>query len=430
MGLFTDIFRPRKNKQAKIALSDADGFFKMLTGYRPVYSNWQGQLYESEIIRSAVDTNARYVSKSKVVINGDTRSKLATQLKYKPNAWQTWSQWLYRVSTILDMCNTVFIIPVLDNNLDTVGYFPALPQKCEVLEYKGVPWVKYKFSGGDVGVVEMSKCGILTKHQFYNDFFGEKNLPALDSTVDLLVSAKRSIKNAAESANDYKFMAQLDNFAKVNDLAKERKRFTDKNLKAEEDNEGVLVFPVTYKNIKQITPSEFTVSEKQIELINNNVYSYFGVNQDLVQGKTESKFIDSYYDGTIEPRLNQMTQVMTNVIFTQREQANGARIHFERELSTKDRVSMAQQLGDRGMITINEARALFDYPPIENGDILPVRGEYYMLGGAGNTDNQKASEKVEGAMTSADFQGASDIGIQEGVNNEQTDGQENTETGI
>ena len=421
MGLFTDIFRPNKNKQAKIALQEAEGYFKLLTGYRPVYTSWQGCLYESEVIRAAVDTNARHVSKSKVVINGSTQSKLATQLKYKPNSWQTWAQWLYRVSTILDMCNTAFIIPVLDNDLDTVGFFPALPERCEILDYKGTPWIKYKFFSGDIGVVELSKCGIVTRHQFYHDLFGEQNLPALDSTIDLLFSAKRSIKNAAESANDYKFMAQLDNFTKSTDLPKERKRFTEKNLKAEEDNDGVLIFPVTYKNIKQITPSEFTVSEQQIDLINNSVYSFFGVNQDLAQGKVESKFIDSYYDGTIEPRLNQISQVMTNVMFTQKQQANGAKIHFERELSTKDRVSMAQQLGDRGMITINEARALFDYPPIENGDILPVRGEYYMLGGAGNTQNQKASEKVEGALTSADFEGASDIGTQEGAENGNTE---------
>ena len=43
---------------------------------------------------------------------------------------------------------------------------------------------------------------------------------------------------------------------------------------------------------------------------------------------------------------------------------------------------MAQQMGDRGMITINEARELINYVPLppEIGDQLPIRGEYYFVG--------------------------------------------------
>lgn len=410
MGLFNDIFRPKKNKKQYKAINEAEGYFKLLTGYRPVFTTWQGCLYESEIIRAAVDTKARYISKSLVTIEGGAKPSLVAKLKRRPNGWQTWSQFLYRVSTILDMCNTAFVVPVYDDSLTITGYFPVLPEKCDIIQYKGTPWVKYRFSNGEVGAVELRDCGVLTRHQFYHDLFGEQNLPALEGTVDLLHTAHESIKNAARSANDYKFMAQLDNWTLSDDLPKERQRFTQKNLVAEEGNEGMLLFPVTYRNIKQLEPSEFTVSKEQMNLIQNNVFSYFGVNEDVIQSHVESKYIDSFYEGTIEPLLTQFTQVMTNVIFTAKEQANGAKIHFERELSTKDRVSMAQQLGDRGMITINEARALFDYPPIENGDILPVRGEYYMLGGAGNTANEKASTKVEGALTSDDFTNASDIG--------------------
>jgi hypothetical protein len=38
---------------------------------------------------------------------------------------------------------------------------------------------------------------------------------------------------------------------------------------------------------------------------------------------------------------------------------------------------MVQQLSDRGMMTINEARELFNYAPLPEGDTAVIRGEYY-----------------------------------------------------
>ncbi len=45
-------------------------------------------------------------------------------------------------------------------------------------------------------------------------------------------------------------------------------------------------------------------------------------------------------------------------------------------MSTSSKVAMAQQLLDRGVMSINEARELFNYPPVENGDIRAIRGEF------------------------------------------------------
>ena len=37
---------------------------------------------------------------------------------------------------------------------------------------------------------------------------------------------------------------------------------------------------------------------------------------------------------------------------------------------------MAQQLLDRGVMSINEARELFNYAEVENGNVRFIRGEY------------------------------------------------------
>ena len=45
-------------------------------------------------------------------------------------------------------------------------------------------------------------------------------------------------------------------------------------------------------------------------------------------------------------------------------------------MSNADKLSVAAQLTDRGIFSINEAREVFNLEPVEGGDIRTIRGEY------------------------------------------------------
>ena len=45
-------------------------------------------------------------------------------------------------------------------------------------------------------------------------------------------------------------------------------------------------------------------------------------------------------------------------------------------LSNEDKLRVCAQLTDRGIFSINEAREVFNLPPVEGGDIRTIRGEY------------------------------------------------------
>ena len=115
MGLFDSIFRPNREAQ-KAAVSQ---FYKTLTPYKPVFHTWQGSIYESELIRAAINARARHVSKLKFESTGAAKPSLKEKLHQGPNQWQTWPQFLSRTSTILDIHNTAFIVPVKDKSLTT-----------------------------------------------------------------------------------------------------------------------------------------------------------------------------------------------------------------------------------------------------------------------------------------------------------------------
>lgn len=381
MGLLDSIFRPDKNRAEQEALKNARATFKTLTAYRPAFTTWRGAIYESDLVRAAIDARARHISKLKVEIHGAAKPGLQAKLRQGPNQWQTWSQFLYRVSTILDASerSTCIIVPVLDEYLVTTGYFPVLPSKCEVVDFKGEPWLRYTFTHGQTAATPMKDCAVLTKYQYKNDFFGDGN-GALDETMKLVHIQNEGIEEAVKNSATYRFMAQVNNFTMADDLAKERKRFTQENLVADAEAGGLLLFPNTYQNIQQIKNTPYTVDAAQMELIKTNVSNYFGVNERVMQNLAAGDELDAFFNGAIEPFAIQFSEAMTKAMFTERERAQGsyliANANRLQYMSTAAKVQMAKELLDRGVMTINEARELFNYADMEGGDVAPIRGEY------------------------------------------------------
>ena len=383
MGLLDSIFRPEKNRAEQEALKTAHTVFETLTAYRPAFTNWRGAIYESDLVRAAIDARARHISKLKVEIHGSAKKGLQAKLRQGPNEWQTWSQFLYRVSTILDASDrsTCIIVPVLDEYMVTTGYFPVIPQKCEIVDFEGTPWLRYKFAAGQTAATPMRDCAILTKYQYKSDFFGDGNR-ALDETMKLVHIQNEGIEEAVKNSATYRFMAQLSNFTMADDLKNERSRFSKENLKADKDAGGLLLFPNTYQNIQQIKSTPYTVDAAQMEVIKTNVANYFGVNEKVMQNAATPEDLDAFFNGAIEPFAIQFSEAMTKAIFSERERAQGsyfmANANRLQYMSTTAKVQMAKELGDRGALMIDEIRELFNYAPLPDGagQVAPIRGEY------------------------------------------------------
>lgn len=391
MGLFEKIFK-RPN-----APQDTSGFFQTLTAYTPVFATWGGRIYESELVRSAIHARATHISKLSVQVQGSAKPKLQTKLRAGPNEWQTWGQFLYRLSTILDMQNTAFIVPVQDYLGEPSGMYPVLPSLCEIIDVKGEPWLRYQFQNGDHAAVELRSCGILTKFQYSDDFFGEDN-SALTPTMELINIQNQGISEGVKSAATFRFMAKLNNFTKPEDLVNERKRFTRENLQGEG---GVLLFPNTYSEIQQIKSSPFVVDAEQMSAIKSNVFDYFGVNTDILQNKAYGDAWSAFYEGAIEPFAIQFSDVSTKMFFTERERASGsflmATANRLQYMSNTEKLNVSAQMADRGIMNRDEIREIWNLPPLPNGEgqAYTIRGEYYLLG-PGNAVTKKGDDLTSG----------------------------------
>ena len=373
MALFDFLFKNRPKEKGRF-----EGSFKMLNGYTPHFTTWGGEIYESELIRAAINARATHISKLKVEVEGAARPALQNKLAHGPNQFQTWSQFMYRLSTILDVHNTAFITPVYDQFGEPSGIYAPLPHKCEVVQYGDVPYLRYEFSSGIKAAIELDFCGIMTKHQYKSDLMGETNA-ALFPTMDLIHIQNQGITEGVKSAATYRFMAQAGNFIKPEDLAKERKRFTLENL--QKDGGGLLLFPNTYTNIQQINAKPWVIDSEQMKVIRENVFEYFGVNEDILQNKAYGDRWTAFYEGAIEPFAIQFSEVMTRMLFTFREQSQGNRVMATANrlqyLSNAEKLNVSSQMLDRGIMSINDVREIWNLPPVDGGDARIIRGEYY-----------------------------------------------------
>ena len=392
MGMFEKIFG---RKEQPTALKNAQ-IFRMLEGYTPAWTTWRGCIYESELIRASLDAWGRNAAKLKPNLKGSALPELQNKLKVKPNAFQEWSKFLYQTATILGVRNNAFIVKTRAEDGTATGIINIVPESWELVEYDGEPWIRFILSNNKRRAERLADVGIMTRFQYKSELFGENN-EALKPVMDLITIQRQGITEGIKNGNSYRFYAKSDNWASDEDVGAEMERFnqfTFGNKKVERFNQftfgnkkaagGVLLFPNTYEDIHEMKLSGYTVDKEQQEHIKANVFDYFGTNESILQGKATGDDWSAFYESFTEWFAIQLSEVGSGMLFTDRERMGyGNEIFFSSNrlqyMSNKDKLAFVNGMGDRGMITKNEAREVFNLPPLPEplGSQILARGEYY-----------------------------------------------------
>lgn len=393
MGLIDKIF-PKQAQDKKV-----DGYFKTLNAYTPAFTTYEGGIYEMELTRAAIHSFATLCSKLKPEMQGSAYKNLERKLQFKPNPYMDTSKFIYRIATILSVNTTAFIVPLYGQDYETiVGYYPLLPQRTELVNVAGEPWLRYQFSNGEKAAIELSRVGIMTSHQYKDDFFGDGN-GALIPTLKLLDIQKQGIEEGVKQSAMLRFMAKVGQTLRPEDLKKERDRFASDNL-SQENSSGVMMFDAKYSEVKQIDSKPFIVDADQMKLIQTNVYNYFGTNEKILQNNYSEDEWNAYYEGKIEPFALQLSLVMSNMTYSQTELGFGNQIIFTANrmqyASNSTKLQVSSQLFDRGILTTNQIMDIWNMAHVEDGDKRYIRKEYtevskldYDIGGDSNANSEQ-----------------------------------------
>ena len=376
MGAFDFIFkRPKKAEQ------QVSGYFKMLDGYTPIFTSYDGGVYEMELTRACIHTFANHCSKLKPHVEGPDLQRLQAVLDSRPNPFMTTAQFVYKVATIYEAKNTCFIAPILDDRDQLIGYYPVNPTQTEIVDVKGEPFLRYRFASGQYAAIELRRCGVVSKFLYNSDIFGEDNR-ALQTTMQLLNMQNQGIAEGIKNSASFRFMATLNNFAKAKDLADERKNWVAENLGG--DSGGLALFPNTYTNVQQIQSVAKVVDAEQMEIIQTRVLNYFGSNMDVLQNKTVGDEWGAYYEGKISPFGLQLSQAMTVMTYTaqqiKRKNAISWSANRLQYMTNQDKLQVSSQMFDRGILSTNDVMDIWDLPHVPDGDKRYIRKEYTEVG--------------------------------------------------
>lgn len=376
MGLFERIFGPR-NDVVKI-----ENYFQSLTAYQPVWRTTGGGVYEALETRAAIHAIATHTSKLKPHVKGSAGKRYERMLQVKPNPWQTTSQFLYRLRTIYEVENTAFIVPLTSeyDDSDVVGLCPVCPSSCEVKEGRsGKMLLKFTFPNGKTGYMDYDRCGILTKMQYRDDFFGADN-SVLNPTMRVIDMQNQAMEESMKQGATIRFMAKVSNSLRPESLKAMREQFVKDNL-GPDNNGGVMVFDNKYSDVKQIASKPYVVDADQMKLIDENVDRYYGVNGKILKNDWDESEWAAFYEGNIEPFALQASLVIGCMIFSDRQLAAGNGVEFSANrlqfASINNKLNSITQLFDRGMMNRNEGREILQMPGIgPEGDKFFIRGEY------------------------------------------------------
>lgn len=385
--------------------------FKNFTVYAPSFSTYAGGLYEMDLTRSAIHNFATNVSKANPVVVGDKYKSIQTILQNHPNALMTSSQFIYKLATIFKAENTAFIVPIYEDRSGgkVIGFWPVSSRDSKIVRSNGKDFLIYKLlrngmMSNDTSI-PLEEVGILRNHFYRDDYYGESN-SALSPTMDLINIQNQGIIEGVKNSNSIRFMMKLANvIGKPEEFKKERDRIRDINLNSE-NNGGIFVYDNKYAEAKQIDSKPMIVDAEQAAHIRTNVYNYFGTNENALQNNYTEDQWNASYEGSYEPFLIQLSEVISRMLFDDKDFEKGSKILYESSrmqyASNQTKLQVSTQLFDRGVLTHNQVRAIWNMPPIPGGDVYFIRREYVEVSKLGKDDME---DPMKGATQIDDNEG-------------------------
>lgn len=389
-----------------------NGYFSTFTAYAPSFTTWAGGLYEAELTRSIIESGADHASKLKPEVSGSAQPVAARALAHQPNPWMTTPQFIKRVWTMLQVNDTALIVPMLSDDGATItGYYPVLPGQCTAYDVDGMLWLMLTFPTGEEALVEWSRVGVMTRHQYRSDLFGD-GTNVLQPTLELMHAQNEAEQAAIRQGAAIRFIGKLSQNRNDGDREKARKEF---NAQLSADNAGgIAVYDKLFSDVVQVTPQSYTVDAAQMERIEKSAYRFFGSNEDIVMNKADEDTFNSFYEGRIEPFAVQLGFVVTSMTYTANEIAHGNSVMFSANrlefASNTTKLNVSVALFDRGIWNGNQVADVFQSAHYEGGERHVIRGEYIDLALISEHTSEQAAQAAQTNANIAAIDASSGVG--------------------
>ena len=378
MGFF-DRFRNRTVTVSKYKLitDEGDGFYA-----------WNGKLYQSDIVRSAIRPKVRAIGKTvgkhiRETIKPDGTKDIKVNpepyirfLLEEPNPYMTGQMLQEKLATQLELNNNAFAYINRDENGYPMEIYPITATACEALQNnQGETFLKFTLRTGRDVTFRYTDIIHLRKDFNNNEIFGDSPAKALAPLMEIVNTTDQGIVKAIKNSNIIKWLLKFNQTLRPEDIKKQTKDFVDSYLNIESDTVGAAATDAKV-DATQVEPKDYVPNASQMDKTTQRIYSFFNTNDKIVQGKYSEDDWISYYEVSVEPDVIQLSGEYTRKLFSRRERGFGNKIIFESSNLTF--ASMETKLNltrfvDRGIMSPNEVRAVLNMAPREGGDTYVLR---------------------------------------------------------
>lgn len=359
-----DILRGRRDRRLSR--------FREMNGYSANFSAFGDDMNKSDLVRSCVRALADQTSKAMAVVKNDP--VLERMLRYRPNPYMNGKDFLYKVRANYELRNTAFILIMRDSAGKITAFYPFSYMDFEAYEDEnGWIFVKFYTSKGDYWV-SWDDLVVLRKDYNLHDIAGDDNSPIFN-TLNLIQTSNESIENAVKStANLRGIIKTSKGMLKPEDLKAARDQFVEDYMDPSTGN-GIGALDASQDFIETHVTPEITDWQTMKEF-RENVFRYFGVNDDILMAKATPEQMQEFYELKIEPFLMALSLEMTSKVYTDKQLAFGNEITFDTSttqfMTMSDKMALFNGPVLYGAVSINTWCDIMNLPHVEGGDV-PIR---------------------------------------------------------
>ena len=379
----------RKNNYAPASKTG----YKMIRERGSAYIEWDGVLYNSDIVRACIRPKVKAIGKTvrkhmrTAYIDGEVSVAVNPEpymafLLSDPNPYMSGQKMIEKMVAQLMLNGNAYAVITRDENGIPNGIYPVDCVYAEaVFAESGALSLKFIMPNGSQW--EFSYDDIIHIKNDYHDsqVFGDSPVECLTQLMNVVGTTDQGIINAIKNSSIVRWLLKFNSAMRDEDIKKKSKEFAENFLDV---SNGTGVAAVDSKaEAQQVKNEDYVPSGEQMEKTTERIYSFFNINKAIVQSSYNEDEWNAYYESEIEPDIIAFQDEFTRKLFSRRERAWGNKIIFDSASLTT--ASMSTKLGlsalvDRAIMNRNEVRSAFNLPPVDGGDEFVLRLDTQPIG--------------------------------------------------
>ncbi len=355
---------------------------EMITEHGNGFYSFGDNLYRSDIIRAAIRPYSKAIGKLLAKHVRKTTEKTAINpepyirfLLEEPNPYMCGQVLQEKVANQLALNNNAFVLIIRDDFGIPIELYPVPARAAETVYGKnGDLFVRFTFANGKRMLFPYSQLIHIRNDFNGKDIFGDSPAEALKDLMEVVSIADQSVVSAIKNSGIVRWILKYANTLRPDDLKSNVKEFADNYLNIESETIGAAGVSGDCEVIR-VEPKDYVPNAAQTKEAKERVYAFYNTNDKIVHSNFTEDEWNSYFESVIEPTALQLSNEYTRKLFTRRERSAGNKIYFEANnlgcATLKTKLSLVAMV-DRGALTPNEWRDVFNLAPVEGGD-TPIR---------------------------------------------------------